>query len=624
MPDNKRVLLIERLSYITYLYSIFFSGRFDEILFIDTSFLFKWVYKKIEVHHKKFFKNYRQIYHCEFLGSWYDQIDETGIYVNDKLFDKYSNNIFISSLLKFGKDSRYSLAIRKELYNRYTFERVKTFIFFKHLSKKYNHITFLPSDTENIISLLSDNYKPENNYSTPKWFTCFLYVIDYASKFVAVIVYPFILLGIAIKFLLNGISFCKIKRNTYNYGIDTFSQGIPWRVPYNSFFIYNKSDFHPSKILHVVRSDLTDEKTKAIFKKYHFPYAIWNKQKTPIKFVFSRILMDMVLKQTKNIITGLFSSNKNSLFLFPCLAISRLIIETQIFYYHYDVKVFISRDEYSSLHVIRTLVAHENNSHTIGYMHGDATIPGVITQTNILFDKYCIYGDCYRSLHEKGLAFSDCSIIGAGIYGLDKTYRLAKKGYIPEKYKELKKSYKILLIIGGPYNVNDTDSGFTKDLIIQYYKDILNFTDEYKDYYRVIKPAGDDRLDEDLKTIVAGHERVLIDKYFWTYKILLISDLTIGYGPTTVGLESIMAGKKTIYYDLSGYKKHAYQKYSPHLVVKTPEDLKKNLDYLIRENKYLDTDTLELIREEHGFRFDGQVVHRFRQLCRTLLQTKKN
>ena len=586
------------------------------------SFFFNFVSQKTEKNFGIFCKNFRRIYHSEFLGSWYDQIDETGVYVNDKLFDKYFENIFISSVLKFGKSSLYSLAIRKELYNRYTFNRVKTFIFLKPVSKKYNQVTFLPSDRENIIGFLSEYQQPEKNVSVPKYFAYLLTLMEYIYRVFAVMAYPFILFGLAIKFLANGISITKVKKKIYNYGIDTFSQGISWRVPYNSFFIYNKSDFHPSNVLHVIRSPLTDEKTKTKFQKYKFPYAIWNKQKTPIKFFLSRILIEMVLRQIKNLITGFFSKNKNSIFLLPSLATSKMIIETQIFYTHYDIKVFISRDEYSSLHVVRTLVAHENKSCTVGFMHGDSSIPGVETMTNLLFDKFGIYGNFYHTLHKKGLSFCDVEVIGAGIYGLDKTFELAQKGYVPDKYRELKGSYKILLIIGGPFNVSNTDSGFTKDLILRYYKDILTLTDEYDEYYRVIKPAGDDRLDEDLKKIISGHDRVIIDKYLWTYKIILISDLTICYAQTTVGLESMMLGKKVIYYDLSGYKKHAYLKYSPYLVVQTIEDLKKNLDYIIKEKKYLDPDILELIRRQHGFQFDGRVVHRFRQMCRNLIQSK--
>ena len=583
MSDKKNIFVIEQLNFLSFtIYLLFFQNSFESAVYINTSYLFGIFSQNVARLHTLIPKKLTRIYFQDFPGSWYEQKEETGMHVNDALFDKYCNNIYVSAVLKFCNDNQYSLAIRKELYNRYTLDRVKTFVFLKRLSEKYDQIILLPVDAEDIGVLLSEKLQPAVPYITPNFFKTVLLVKNYLQICASVLLYPIFLCSIALKFLVNGISVTKISKNVYKYGIDSFSQGIPWNVPYITFFIYNKTDFHPSKILHVVRSPLVDAKTEFKYQKYHYPYAIWNKQKTPIRMFISRILGDMLLKQMIHFFLGLFQQNKKTLLLTPCIATMKMTIEAEIFYSHYDVRVFISRDDYSPLHIIRTLVAHKNKSFTVGFMHGDYSIPGIETSSNLLFDNYALFGTHYRNLHEKGLSLcKNTEVIGAGIIGLDKTFHLARKGYVPDKYRELIKKYKIFLIVGGPF-MDETESGFTKDLMIQYFEDILNLTDEYKDYYRIIKPTGDDRLDEELKKMLTGHERVLIDSDLWTYKIILISDLTFCYASSTVGLESIMAGKKVIFYDLYGYEKHPYTYYSPLLVATTPGELKNTLNIIIK------------------------------------------
>lgn len=624
VTDKKTIVLIEQLDFITYAaYCLFFKKSVQSAFFVNTGSLFGKFRTVLEKKYPGFFGDLHQVYHSDFPGSWYNQKEQTGLFVNERLFQRYQNNIFVSSAIKFGKNSCYELAVRKELYSRYTFNRVKTCIFLKRLSEVYDSIIFLPSDGEKIVELLAEDLQPIHNYSSPKYYLHLLNFAALAKVVISAIAFPFILCYLAVTFLVKGVSFDKPEKKQFNYGIDTFSDGIPWRVPYNSFFIYNKSDFHPSKVLHVVRDRLADIRTLEKFNKYHFPCTTWNAQKTPFHFFISQIIVDLVLKQMKQFFMSIFTCNKNPVFFFPSLAVVKMIIEYRIFYCYYDLKVFIARDDYSSLHVVRTLVAHENNAHSVGFMHGDYTLAGIETSVDLLFDKYGIFGTYYLQRHKQGLAFSNPKVIGAGIYGLDKTHALAQKGYIPEKYRDIKKTYKILLIVGGPYNLHETDSCFTKDLMIKFYEDILSLTDEYKDYYRVIKPAGDDRLDEDLKRIASRHERVVVDKSLWTYKIILISDLTICYASCTVGLESLMAGKKVIFYDLYGYQNHAYKDYSPLLVAQTAKALKSNLKSIISDGKYLDPDTLHSIRKVHGLRYDGQIVHRLRQLCRDLIKMSR-
>lgn len=619
MAENKKIIVIEQLNFFTFVFFfVFLIKEFKSAKYVHTSRFFDFFYAKIQIINKKTNEHFTRINFNDFLGSYCDIKKETGLYVNDALFDKYHSNIYSILTLNFCGNIDYSLAIKKELYNRYTQNRVKTFVFLKKLSDFHEQIIFLPTDCEDIKNFLSEKNRLTVVLLVPDYYLILLKTVDLLKTIGVMILYPFIILLLAGKILLKGISFHRIFKKFYLYGIDTYSYGIDWKRPYHEFFIYNKDDFHPSKILHVFRNSLRDNKTKIKFERYHFPFTTWDEQKVPIRYYISRILGELILKQLKEFIFSMPYTNKKPFFLLPCIATIKMTIESEIFYTWYDVKVFISRDEYSPLHIIRTLVAHKNNNYSVGFMHGDYTIPGIETSVYLLYDKYGIYGPFYEKLNNSGLALCKTEIIGAGIYGLDKTYALAQKKYIPHSYAEIKKTHKIILIVGTSSG-NDIDTCFTKKLLIKFYTDILDMTDEFKDCYRIIKPAGDELSDRELQDVKKGHERVITDTELWIYKLILISDLTVVIGSTTVGLESIMAGKKVLYYDVYHYPEHAYAEYSPYLVSFNFNELNKNIKYVLKENNYLHDTTLELIKREHGFRFDGCVTERFREMCRSLL-----
>jgi hypothetical protein len=620
MSIKKTVLLIEQLNFFTALvFHFFYKNRCESSVYINVSFLFDFFCRTMKRIHLNLDTGLTRIYFRDFPGTWYEQKEETGMHVNDALFEKYSENFFLSSVLKFCGDRKYSLAVRKELYNRYTLNRVKTFVFLKRLSQKNDQVIFIPVDNEEIGTIVSEKQRPDIPVFIPSLIAAILRTKKIFCTIFCILLYPIILCAIAIHFLMNGISLKNGPRKTFAYAIDSFSTGIPWKIPYIAFFVYNKSDFHPSKILHVVRSPLVDLETQKKYEKYHYPYTIWNKQKTPLRLLFSRICGDLLLRQIVHVIVGSFRKNFHPLFFFPCFAVMKMTLETEIFYSYYDIRVFIARDDYSPLHIVRTLVAHTNNSFSIGFMHGDYTVPGIETSSNLLFDNYALFGSFHEKRNKKGLSTCiNTEIIGAGIIGLDKTFHLLKKGYFPTKYRDLKSKYKIMLIVGGPF-MDKTESCFTRDLMLKYFNDILKLTDKYTDYYRIIKPPVDDKLGEDLKQIIAGHERVIVDHDLWIYKIILISDLTLCYASSTVGLESILIGKKVIFYDLYAYEKHPFGSYSPILVATNTEELQKSLEAIIKKSQYVDEKTLAQIRKNHGTRFDGEVVLRFRQMCRRLL-----
>jgi hypothetical protein len=623
MAGKNTIVVIEKLNFFTFLFFLaFLTKQFKTANYVHTSRFFDFIFPKIRMISKRTSERFIRINFNDFLGSYCDIKKETGLYVNDALFDRYRSNIYSTLTLNFCGNSDFSLAIKKELYNRYTQKRVKTFVFLKKLSVFHEQIIFLPTDCEDIKGLLSRKNRLNAILSIPQTYMISLQTADILKTIGIMALYPFLIVILAGTILLKGVSFRSAPKKTFTYGIDTYHYGIDWKRPYHEFFIYNDDDFHHSRILHVFRSPLRDTKTKIKFERYHFPCTTWDKQKVPVKYFISRVLWDLILKQLKEYLFSIPYTNKKPFFLLPSIATIKMTIESEIFYIGYDVKVFVSRDEYSPLHIVRTLVANRNNNFSVGFMHGDYTIPGIETSVYLFYDKYGIYGPFYEKLNNPGFVSCRTEIIGAGIYGLDKTYTLAQGNYVPRSYAEIKKTYRIILIIGTSSG-NDIDTCFTKKLLIKFYTDILDLTDEFKDYYRIIKPAGDELSDKQLADVKEGHERVIIDTDLWIYKLILVADLTVVIGSTTVGLESIMAGKKVLYYDVYHYPEHAYAEYAPFLVSRNFEELTKNINYVLKENRYLDNTTLELLKYKHGFRFDGRVTERFRQMCRSLVSQQK-
>lgn len=622
MPDKNQVLVIEQLNMFTFLFFFIFPKTFFKSChYIHTSKFFDFFYSKISFIERKTQENFKRIVYTDFSGSFPEIKTETGLYVNNALYIKNSSNFFIRLALTFCGDEKYSLAIKKELYDRYTGGRVKTFIFLKKISDLYECICFLPIDGEDIISLLSEKNKPANYIFIPWSYSFFLTLFGFFKSVSAVISYPFILFYLSVKILFNGLSFDKSPKKTYNYGIDSYAYGIHWVRPYHEFFIYNEKDFHPSKILHVFRSSLTDSRTKKLYEKYDIPYTCATEQKVPVKFYISRIIKDLFLVQLKEYFLNLPKNNHKWFFLSSCISTISSTINCEILYSWYDIRVFISRDDYAPIHVTRTLVARKHQNYSVGSMHGDYITPGSEASTDLLYDKYAIYGNFYAELNKAGHTLCHPEIIGAGMYGLDKTYEYAEKKYFPKKYAEIKKSHKFILIVGSSIT-DGIETCFTKEFLIKFLDDVLTITEEYTDYYRIIKPRENEFSDPDIQEILKGHERVIIDTDLWMYKLILVPDLTIIIGLTTVGLESIMAGKKAIYYDIYGYPKPNYSEYSPMLISYTFDDLKKNVGYILKEGRYVDQKTLDFIRSHHGYRFDGHVTERFRQMCRSLISDK--
>jgi hypothetical protein len=297
----------------------------------------------------------------------------------------------------------------------------------------------------------------------------------------------------------------------------------------------------------------------------------------------------------------------------------KMTMDAEITSEYLDIKVFISRDDYSTVHIVRTLVAHKHNNRTVGFQFADYSDHDLLS--HIVYDKYALWGEFHRKFHERALQYSGTEVIGANLYGSDEIFRLINSGYIPEKYATIKKDHRIVAIVSSSF---DPEIFLTKEITMDFYKTVLDITNNYPDVFRIIKAKRSECLTPKVRDLIKNYENVLIEEELSTYNFLPVPDLLVCIWASSIGLESIMAGKKVVYYDQTDPKwRHPYAKYSPDLVAFNKIELEKNLEKILRNGEYIDPSILEWIKGYHGYKFDGKVMERFKKMCLELLLITK-
>ncbi|NYT04904.1 MAG: hypothetical protein GKC04_00810 [Methanomicrobiales archaeon] len=610
MPEEtrmRRVLLIESINLTSIAYLLAAGRRFDAVryLFSSPRMLAACTMLRglVPVPEK--------IEYADFPGSYFDAQEAATQRINDALCEERSGNLYRRMMLRFCKNPLFELAMRNEVNIRYTQYRAKALILLRYLAKEQDEIWFFPRDSITVRT-------PEGGIGDCARIPAVASIRNAAADRIRALLWfcaaPVILCGVAAVLLGRGLLFGPVSRQHYRVGYDMPDSGVQWHRGYHEFFLYDTADFHPREVLHVFRGALHDERTRQVFDRYGYPRADFRRCKVPLHLYLRRVLSDFLLKGCWSWLTGIVAE-KSACTCIPALAVMKMTLEAEIFYASYDIDVFVARDDFNPFHIVRTLVAREHDNRTASFSIGDYSIQNI---NYILFDTYALWGDFYREFHEKSLRHGGTAVIGAGIYGIDKTHEFLQRGYLPEKYRERAASHRLVLIAGTSYA---PDIFVTKETQLAFYRTVLEATDAYPDVIRVIRPKADELQDRDFAALFSEFERVLIETELWIYRVIPVCDLVICLGSTSIGIESLLAGKKVLYYDNTGWRRHIYAPYSEYLVAFTRAELDRNLARVLRDDTYLDDATLQAIRTRHGYRFDGNVAERFRALCRGHFRT---
>lgn len=553
--------------------------------------------------------------YARFPGSYFEAQEETYLHANDRIYDRHRDNLYLRLVFSFLDVPEAEIALKKELFNRYTLRRVKTWVLLRHLSRVCPRIDLVPLDGEDAASALSFPPGELPEVSVPPAFTLLNRMRAALGNFLPLLI-PFLLLALILKVAGKGVTLATPGPVTYDLGFDIQELGLKRDrgLVNGEFFLYDEGAFHPSKILHVVRTRLEDAAARESLERIGCPFVEFMRIRSPLPYLLERGVRDLFWKGSLRALSGLLTADRRSFFLYPSLAVLKLAMEWEVFYRQYPVRVFIARDEYSPAHIVRTLVARRHGFRTVSFQWADLSDRGDQT-SHFLFDGYALWGDFYRVYLEKSLQGSGTRVVGANIYGSDTIHRLVEAGAIPEKYRELKKGRTIVAVMGSSFS---PDLFITKEMTLRFYRETVDALAAHEQVLCVLKPKND-VLDDELSALAARYPRTVIERSLHTYAFLPVPDLVIASCNSSVGLEALMAGKKVLYYEVSGFTGHLYARYSPLLVAFNREQLERNLDRILRKGEYLEPALLAEIRRNHGLCFDGHVTERFRQMCRDLL-----
>ena len=613
-----RVLFPEVLTFFSLLYTLAVSGDFSCCRYTRSTRPARVLLRLLRRFGLLGKDTLRRLTYADFLGSYYESQELTYNPVNDLLFERHASNIYIRLALSFCPDPLAMLALKKELFNRYTQHRVRTCVFLRRLLQEYPAVVFLPTDSGEILEYMPFTGDIAGRYSIPGFLISWNSLRGEVRALATYIGIPVILGALAVSYLFRGISFRRPGKQLFRFGYDVQSNGLLRERGLDPetgrYFLYDDAGLRPSEILHVVREGQRLEPgARALFEERGIPYLELSSLRVPAVFFTRRILRDLFFRMSLDALRFIGGTSE-TIFLAPALSVMKMALDAELHQEYFETKVFIARDDYSPFHIMRTMAARRRGNRTAGfqwaeyYHHCNA-------YNFFVFDVFAFWGDFYRSFHAKGLTESNPVIIGTGIYSLDLIHRWQQADLVPKAYQEMKRKYKVIAIMGSGY---DWYSHFTHDAAVKFYRDVLEVTDRYGDLYRVIKPKGD-AMDGEIGSLMKTRDRVNLEKEMWTYRFLPVPDLIIVMSVSSLIIESLMIGRKVLSYSFVTPKENnIYGGYSPLLVAFTKEELAKAIHEILYEGKYVEEGTLSRIRELHGYRYDGQVVERFRQLCRDL------
>jgi hypothetical protein len=616
--DNS-IILIESLTLINYLYILIFK-RNNVIYYVFPGKFLGRFYGFFESLNQLTKIRIKKLIYVEFPESLIDTCEQAHFHVNDQLFEKFSDNIYLKMGMDFLRNPKYTFALKHELFNRYTLKRMKTFVFLKNLTIRHSNVVFFPVDNEPIFNYVSKDFKTKN-YSIPGFVLYINKIKTFFNNLTGVFLLIAVTMYIFSKCVLRGIIIKKPLRQSFRYGLDLQKIGLKKDRGLDNdgnFFLYDDQDFKPGAILHVIRDHLEDDEARQSLLNYDAPYTEFDKLKIPLPFLVRELIFGLFIVIPALVLKNILCMNYRAIPIIPVMATIKMKIEAEILYHYFDIKVFISRDEYSPYHVIRTIVANSKGNHTIGFQWADYFIRGV-PLNHVFFDKYLIYSDFYKKFHEKSLQYCPTDVIGCGIYWSDRIFQLLEKRPRESNYANLKEKYYLVGIFGSSFG-DETD--ISREQTLKFYADCISVLKKYDSVYTIIKPKAD-TLNLEINDMIKDNDRACVEMEMWTPRFLCEPDLIICIGDSTIGIESLFIGKRMIFYNVIQNTRDLYSKYSPLLVADSYEKLDAIIKEIVVNNNYVEKEILEKIVETHGYHFDGKVLKRFKQHCNDLILKDK-
>ncbi|MBM4133133.1 MAG: hypothetical protein FJ245_05120 [Nitrospira sp.] len=557
----------------------------------------------------------RPLQYEEFPGSYYEVHRTACQGANDAFCDEAKTSHAapaLAFLRRFHDHALIEAALRRQTQDAYTVLRLKLLVFLRALLQNQAAILLIPQD-----NIDSRPWAP-----TPLGAAFEAVYIPRPVRVVNRIKASLEPLGqVVVAWLMVGVLLWKRGMvlaagppSRWRVGLQIFDEVLRWR-PYRRTFLYDEADLAPEKILHVVPHG--SEAIRRYFQTNGYPLVETERLPVPVGYFAGRVLPTFLGGVIRLAVDQIRCGGGGG-FAWSALTVAYQVLKAELLDLYHQIDVFVGRDETTFAHLLRTVVYDRRGGVTVGFSQGDETYYDVAS-SYLGAHHFCFWGEFQRDLLRHNARFCRSThIIGAGIYGLDETYKRIVSGTIMEPYLTLRRRARL---IGAFTTSFGEDFIMNRAMALEWCEAVVALAHRYPDIVVVFKPKGDELDSPEFRDVLSrGGEKVVMEKTMCTYDLLPALDLVIGLGASSSGLDGLMAGKHVVYFDTTGLAEHPYASYAAGLVARSAAELYAAADRIMRHGISIEPSVLEHIQHRHGLAFDGRVTARFRAVVYAALE----
>jgi hypothetical protein len=326
-----------------------------------------------------------------------------------------------------------------------------------------------------------------------------------------------------IKFLLQNINYksllFKKKKLFYDFA---FHINNPKEVLKNDEEnkIYFKKNKRKKILLLESQWGLFSPEIKKKIKKNNLDYANDQKIDVTLSQLFYKIIPEFFYLLTL-IFKQIIKLNMDKFFL-AYVRVRLDILRLKIFFENYEIKNFISRDDFSATHILRTIILENKNCKHIGISHSNFLDPLTSIQNHFkCHSKYLVSSLLIKKLYEN--TWFNSKTINIGQFQAGKIIKHSKDKNLKKTiYKKFGKKKKIILLLLSSINSSNTFNSFEKNK--ENLINILNVLNFDKNYILIIKPRSRHRALEFISSF-ANYNKfkkrifIILDE-FSTYELI--------------------------------------------------------------------------------------------------------
>ncbi len=296
-------------------------------------------------------------------------------------------------------------------------------------------------------------------------------------------------------------------------------------------------------------------------------------------------------------------------------ALARHLLKERLFARSVAFKVSVEFQDYSPVHVVRTIVANQFGRLTMGVHHGAPAATAVApVMRYTCMNRLGVWGEAFAKMH--GDHWRGMRLVPIGAYRVD----LVKAAQASPRWEALSRSYQA--VFGGvrPCVVLllPTLSWYIMRSRAQELLEGLRLLAEVEGPFVVVcrfrsDEARDAWLALGLQEIFEREARIVSDtRHYTTYEWMALADLVISASHSTGLIEAAAAGKRCATFDYTMTGRLAYGKFGDGLILETRDDVVRVIREARAGEGWADAGAAALARA-FSYYADGRSLERWRQ-----------